>query len=191
MKHKKLKTISSVLVLLASSAMMLALPTPTLAAPASIDGANQLLIKKPTINIPVGCPDPAAESLTFRVLSKDAKFPMSAGRILITGVVKNVGNAVFESDPRQANVTLYEIQAGGRGIVKAQQSISRLEPDATITLTYTTDWNKAIEFPVTYSLVISYDPDIYLDANKKNDDCNQNNNKKELPGTEINRLWPH
>lgn len=45
------------------------------------------------------------------------------------------------------------------------------------------------EFPPTYTLLISYDPDIYLDANKNNDDCNRNNNKKELTGAEINRLW--
>ena len=151
---------------------------------------RQKLLPKPKAPIPLAreCRDPAAQSLTFQVLSRGLH--PTEGRIRITGVVKNVGNAVFESDPRQATAALYETPAGGRGTIKAQQSIARLEPNAMITLNYERDWSISTEFPPTFALLISYDPDIYLDANKKNDDCNQNNNKKELPGTEINRGWP-
>ena len=133
------------------------------------------------------CRDPAAQSLDFQVLSRGLH--RTEGRIRITGVVKNVGNAVFESDPRQATVALYETHPGAQGTIKAQQSIARLAPNATITLNFERDWSIAAEFPPTFALLISYDPDIYLDANKKNDDCNRNNNKKELSGAEINRLW--
>lgn len=140
------------------------------------------------IPIPViQCRNPAAQSLTFQVLSRGLH--RTEGRIRITGVVKNVGNAVFESDPRQATAALYETPAGGRGTIKAQQSIARLEPNATITLNIERDWSTSTEFPPTFTLLISYDPDIYIDGNKNNDDCNQNNNKKELSGAEINRRW--
>ncbi|MGZ5441349.1 MAG: hypothetical protein ACXW5U_05515 [Thermoanaerobaculia bacterium] len=133
------------------------------------------------------CRDPAAQSLTFQIISRGAH--RTEGRIRITGVVKNVGDAVFQSDPRQANVALYETSPGARGTVRAQQGIARLEPNHTITLDFERDWSISTEFPPTYSLLITYDPDIYIDANKNNDDCNRNNNKKELTGAEINRQW--
>ena len=133
------------------------------------------------------CRDPAVQSLTFQVISRGAH--RTEGRIRLTGVIKNVGDAVFESDPRQATVALYETVPGGRATVKAQESIARLEPNRTITLNFERDWSIATEFPPTYSLLITYDPDIYIDANKNNDDCNRNNNKKELTGAEINRQW--
>ena len=59
-------------------------------------------------------------------------------------------------------------------------------------LSWERDWNSSSpsegEFPNSYRLLILYDPDIYMDANKDNDDCNQNNNKKERSGTEINDM---
>jgi len=134
------------------------------------------------------CRDPAAVSLTFQVLSRDRAYP-TQGRIRLTGVVKNVGNVAFESDPRQASAQLTEQSPGGRPAIRAQQDIANLAPNATITLTYELAWDTAREFPPTFTLLLSYDPDIYLDANKKNDDCNQNNNKKELTGAAINAGW--
>ena len=60
-------------------------------------------------------------------------------------------------------------------------------------LTYERDWNSSSpsegEFPNSYRLLITYDPDIYQDANKANDDCNQGNNKKNRSGTEINDMF--
>lgn len=159
---------------------------PTVAQPL---GGNRPKSPIPRPKIPrqiVLCRDPAAQSLTFQILSRSPE-----GRIRITGVVRNVGNAVFESDPRQAIVALYETHPGARGTVKAQQSIARLAPNATITLNYELGWSPSSEFPPTFDLLISYDPDIYLDGNLKNDDCNQANNKKALSGEEINRRWLH
>jgi hypothetical protein len=136
------------------------------------------------------CRDPAAFSLKYKVVAKDPKWPTTQGRIRIEGVVKNVGNAVFESDPRQASAQLYETPASGPASVKAKQDIPRLDPGATIMLHYETAWNTATEFPPKYVLQLTYDPDIYIDANPKNDDCNRNNNRMELTGQQINTSWP-
>ena len=184
MKHKTLISMFAALVLLLSGTIAQGGP-PVSGEQFKRVEKDKLQPKKPFIK---ECGDPAAQSITFQVISRDAGHK-TQGRIQITGVVKNVGNAVFESDPKQATVALYETPAGGRGTVKAQQSISHLEPNAVITLKYETNWSTSVEFPPTFMLLISYDPDIYLDANKKNDDCNQNNNRKELPGSEINRGW--
>jgi hypothetical protein len=148
---------------------------------------------KPTIRpvVPVvkECRDPSADSLTFQILSHD-KAHKTRGRIRVTGVVKNIGNAAFESDPRQAQALLSEIPAeGGAGTIKAQRAIASLAPGASFTLRFERDWDTAREFPPKFTLLVTYDPDIYMDANKKNDDCNQNNNRRELTGEQINRTW--
>jgi hypothetical protein len=160
-------------------------PTPKGVSPT--DKTKEQLREQPKLPVKE-CRDPAAQSLTFRIISKDSLHP-TQGRIRITGVVKNIGNVAFESDPRQASAQLLEESPGARAVVKTQQNIARLEPNATITLNYETSWDTAREFPPKYVLLLSYDPDIYNDANKKNDDCNPDNNRKELSGEQINRGW--
>jgi len=183
MKHGWIAAIGMA-VLTVGSAAWAQVPKPTIPTP-TIPGV------RPTIPpIIKECRDPAAISLKFRVVSRDPKWPTTQGRIRIEGVVKNVGNAAFESDPRQAVAELSEVPAAGRGTVKAHQNIPRLDPGAQIILHYETAWDTAREFPPKYVLQITYDPDIYLDANKKNDDCNRNNNRTELTGDQIRRTWP-
>jgi len=141
------------------------------------------------------CPDPAAYAIRFQIVRRDSQFK---GRIRITGIVKNVGGKAFVSNPRQAGVYLYELPAGvppasaTTGRVVAQRQIANLAPGATISLSYERNWNSSSpsegEFPNSYRLLITYDPDIYMDANKQNDDCNQGNNKKNRSGTEINDM---
>jgi len=144
---------------------------------------------KPTIPLPVKeCRDPAAQSLTFVVLSRDAAHP-TRGRIRVTGVIRNIGNAEFVSDPRQAKALLAETPPGGHPTVRAEQAIARLAPGASLTLNYETTWDTAREFPSKFTLRVDYDPDILSDANRKNDDCNSNNNSRELSGEQINRGW--
>lgn len=132
------------------------------------------------------CRDPAAQSLTVQILSRGPH--TTEARIRITGVVKNVGNRIFESDPRQALVDISETHPGARATIKAQQNIARLAPNETITLNFELAWLASSEFPPTYALMITYDPDIYIDGKPNNDDCNQRNNRKDLSGDEINRV---
>ena len=138
------------------------------------------------------CRDPKAMAVKFQVISKDPKWPTTQGKIRITGEVKNVGNAVFESNPgqQQASAQLFEEPAGGRGVFKAEQKFANLAPGASIFVNHERAWNTATEFPPKYILMIVYDPDIYIDANKKNDDCNRDNNRAELTGAAINAAWP-
>ena len=141
------------------------------------------------------CPDPAAESILFTIVRRDSQF---RGRIRITGVVKNIGGASFISDPRQAEAQLLELPAGvppasaTTGRIVARRAISNLAAGAVLNLSYERDWNSSSpsegEFPNSYRVLITYDPDIYMDENKQNDDCNQSNNKKDRSGTEINDM---
>lgn len=147
---------------------------------------------------PIGrnCPDPAAHELKFQIVRRDTQFK---GRIRVTGVVKNVGGKPFICGPNQAKAYLYELPPGvpaataTGGRIVAQREIRNLPAGAFIQLTYERDWNSSSpsegEFPNSYRLLITYDPDIYQDANKANDDCNQGNNKKSRSGTEINDLF--
>ncbi len=150
---------------------------------------NPMESNKATFRVTCLFQDPAALGVKFQVLSKDPKWP-TQGKIRITGEVKNVGSTPFQADPRQAVAALTETAPGARPVTRAQQNIGNLAPGASLTLTYERDWNTATEFPPTYGLQITYDPDIYLDANKKNDDCNQKNNKAQLTGAQINSAWP-
>lgn len=156
------------------------------------------LIKPGTLTrAPIGrsCPDPAAHEIRFQIVRRDTQFK---GRIRITGVVKNVGGKPFICGPNQAKAYLYELPPGvppataTGGRIVAQKAIRNLPAGAFLLLTYERDWNSSSpsegEFPNSYRLLITYDPDIYMDANKNNDDCNQGNNKKNRSGTEINDM---
>jgi hypothetical protein len=144
---------------------------------------------------PRDCMDPAAVEIRFDIVRRYSQF---RGRIRITGVVKNIGSKAFQSGPGQAKAYLYQLPPGvpcpnaTGGTVVAEKGFTNLAPGAVITVSWERDWNSSSpsegEFPNCYRLLISYDPDIYIDGNDNNDDCNQNNNKKDRSGTEINDM---
>lgn len=150
---------------------------------------------RPGVIVARNCADPAAHELRFDIVRRDSQFK---GRIRITGIVKNIGGKAFVSDPKQAGIYLYELPAGvppasaTTGKIVAQRQIASLPAGAMMSLTYERNWNSSSpaegEFPNSYRLLITYDPDIYMDANKQNDDCKQGNNKKDRSGTEINDM---
>lgn len=158
-----------------------------------IKPVNQTVIG--TRVVPVDCPNPAVISLDFSIVQRHSQF---RGRIRVTAVVKNVGKKAFVSGPNQAKAYLYELPSGlppdtpQQGKVVAEQAIVNLAPDGEIRLTYERDWNSSSpnegEFPNSYRCMILYDPDITMDSNKENDDCNNHNNRKERSGTEINDM---
>jgi hypothetical protein len=144
---------------------------------------------------PRECPDPAAVELRFQIVRRYSQFK---GRIRITGVVKNIGAKAFIAGPNQARAYLYQLPSGvpcpnaTGGTIVAQREIRNLAPGASLPVSWERDWNSSSpsegEFPNCYRLLITYDPDIYMDATKDNDDCNQDNNKKDRSGTEINDM---
>lgn len=146
-------------------------------------------------SLTLGCPDPAAHEIRFQIVRRYTQF---RGRIRITGIVKNIGRRAFIAGANQAKAYLYQMPAGvpcanaTGGTAIAERAIVNLAPDATIELSWERDWDSSSpsegEFPNCYRLFITYDPDIYMDASKDNDDCNGNNNKKDRSGTEINDM---
>jgi hypothetical protein len=144
---------------------------------------------KPLKPVKLQCPDLAA-SVDFSIAMKTSQF---AGRVDIVGKVKNVGGAAYESGPNQQTVLLYEIVPGAQPRLVARQAFQNLAPGAEVSLTYRRSWDASSpaegEFPPSYKLVISYDPDIRLDGNTKNDDCNPSNDVRERSGADINAMF--
>jgi hypothetical protein len=147
---------------------------------------------QPAVKIPPkfvyqpNCPDLAAYGLTVSKVSGGAY----SGTIKISASVKNMGKQHFIANPNQASAALYEVYPGGRKILLARISLTRVNAGQTIALgDRYRSWNTSNEFPPSYQLVIGYDPDITLDGNPRNDDCVRPNNKKEIDGYQIHRIF--
>jgi hypothetical protein len=132
-----------------------------------------------------GCPDPAATDISATVLSRTGPF---AGKVLISGTVTNLG-AMFDSNPGQQTVYLYEVTLGGTPRLVASQDFVDLTPGATVSVSAEVVWSSILsEFPPSYRVLIGYDPDIFIDGIPNNDDCNTTNNAAEVDGFAINDL---
>lgn len=152
----------------------------------AIREATQPVLKAPITKTPVGpCPDLAAQAIDFRLVTRKTQFE---GMVEIVGIVKNISTAAYESRPGQQSALLYE----GTRLVK-QQNFQNLMPGQELRLSYTRHWNSSSpaegEFAPTYKLWLSFDPDIRLDGNPKNDDCRATNDRRERSGADINALF--
>jgi hypothetical protein len=127
-----------------------------------------------------------AEEINFSVVRVDAGG--STGTVKIEGVVRNAGTSDYTSNANQQIALLYEQILGGKTTLVARQPFQDLAVNATVKVAYTRRWNRSDEFPPTYTLVISFDPDIYIDGNNNNDDSNTANNKLSKSGEAINAL---
>ncbi|MEO8035557.1 MAG: hypothetical protein ABI837_14065 [Acidobacteriota bacterium] len=147
----------------------------------------------PTPNVTTTCIDPAAAEIRFEIVRRETQF---RGRVRITGVVKNIGNTAFSCNggAMQASAHLYELPtaATSGGTLRAHTDFSSLAVNDTVTVSYERDWDSSSpsegEFSPSYKLIIVYDPDILLDSNTANDDCNNRNNNKSRSGSEINAM---
>ncbi len=127
-----------------------------------------------------------AEAINFSVIRVDAGG--STGTVKIEGVVRNAGTSDYNSNANQQIALLYEQILGGKTTLVARQPFKDLAVNATVIFSYTRRWNRSDEFPPTYTLIISFDPDIYIDGNNNNDDSNTANNKLSKSGEAINAL---
>ena len=110
-------------------------------------------------------PDPRAMEIRYSLISSSSPF---TGTVRIAGVVSNWGLSPFESSQGQQSVLLYE----GDELV-GQQDFSELPVNGAVEVTYERTWNIAEEFRQTsYTVIVDYDPDIFIDGNPNNDDCN-------------------
>lgn len=132
------------------------------------------------------CPDPAVVDIKFSVVRRYSQF---RGRVRITGIVKNIGGADYISGPNQQLIVLDAGDAAHPLKVKKFQNLRKGEE---VRIVYETDWNSSSpsegEFPPTFRVYITYDPDINMDSNPKNDDCNLKNNGKSKSGKAINDM---
>lgn len=129
--------------------------------------------------------DLIAEAINFSVVRADGEF---SGTVKIEGVVRNAGTSDYTSNANQQIALLYEQILGGKTTLVARQPFKDLAVNATVKVSFTRQWDKSQEFPPTYTLIISFDPDIYIDGNNNNDDSNTANNKISKSGEAINAL---
>ncbi len=128
-----------------------------------------LLVLPLLAGCPCEGPDPMATEIRYELVSTTSEF---AGTVKITAVAQNVGLAPFISGKGQQALYLYEDFT-----LVAKKEFLGLDVGATIEVSYEREWDLAEEFkPQAYSAYLSYDPDIYIDGNLDNDDCNQANN---------------
>ena len=137
----------------------------------------------------VAGPDPAVR-IQLSVVP-DAVHPHTQGRVTITAIVKNVGDTAWTSRAGQQSLQLIETPSGATtgGVVKVACDFPTLNVGQEVRCPYTRNWDTAIEFQPSYRATLLYDPDILLDANKKNDDASTKNNSAFTPWTAINALF--
>ncbi len=148
-------------------------------------GTGAQEIKPPIVEKPyakVKGIDPAVTALAVKVTKKLTAFE---AEIEIIGVVRNIGTEDFRSGNGQQSAQLYEENPGARPRLVAEKAFSVLKSGEFFVVKYGRRWSTSMEFPPTYRLMLSYDPDIYIDGNKRNDDVNSKNNRKTLTGTVI------
>lgn len=116
--------------------------------------------------------DPAVTGITFTTVK------LSTGdKLVIKGTVKNIGGKTFESGSNQQVIQLFEIRTPTNRVMLKQLPFSRLTPGQELKIEHTLPALKpGDEFPPDYQVLIVYDPDIFIDANKNNDDGNLKNN---------------
>jgi len=130
--------------------------------------------------------DPAVVSLQVRLIRKISPYE---AQIAIVGAVKNVGNKDFRSGRNQQSAVLIKnIPGARRPIVLQQRAFTNLNAGASFVVMQTMNWRTSVEFPPSFKLYLSYDPDIRLDSNPLNDDAILTNNMKELDGMKINEI---
>lgn len=134
--------------------------------------------------------DLEATEISFTI-DKETQF---TGTATLTGILTNIGEA-YSSNANQQGLQLYQSgngQSGGGDLV-AMQTFQNLMPGETVTVSYTRPWNTSSpaegEFPPSYTLRISYDPDIFIDGNPNNDDSDLDNNVVVKSGSGINELF--
>ncbi|RAV28836.1 hypothetical protein [Sinomicrobium soli] len=126
--------------------------------------------------------DLAVTSFDFEI-EKTSEFE---GNIHFTAVIKNVADD-FRSGEGQQSVYLTEKPAAGKSITLISKKFKDLDAGETVELQFTHQgWRVSKEFPPSFKVQISFDPDLYIDDNPLNNDSNSNNNFKEITGQQIN-----
>lgn len=127
------------------------------------------------------CPNPAIVELQVGIIRKTSRF---AGTIQLKAVLKNIGNADYVSAPNQQSVQIHH----GRNLLKNER-FGNLRKGEVKIIAVQLPWNAAGEFQDNMTARIVYDPDIRMDGNPRNDDCNMRDNSKTVRPAQANRLF--
>lgn len=132
--------------------------------------------------------DLEASDITYTLVSQSSP---NTGVVRITGVVKNSGNADFNSSNGQQVAQLIERVLGTTMFIE-MASINlpnSIDAGEEVSFNYERNWDTTLEFQNDIHLRISYDPDIFIDGNTENDDADLSNNELSIFGNAINSLF--
>lgn len=131
---------------------------------------NQTLDSKKAIYL--NTIDPAVTSIEFKTIKRNT------GDILrITGKVKNIGGKNYTSNANQQLIQLWEINSTADKKMVKTLPFTNLNSNQEISIVHERPaFKNSNEFPPDYEVIITYDPDIFIDNNKNNDDANAKNN---------------
>lgn len=129
------------------------------------------------------CIDPAIAEFQVGIIQRDPANRF-AGRVQFKAVLKNVGNQDFVTGPNQQAVQIHS----GRTLLK-NEAFGNLRVGEVKIIAVIVPWNAATEFQEPVTARIVYDPDIFIDGNTRNDDCNRSNNSKSIQPEQVNRLF--
>ncbi|MAE93526.1 MAG: hypothetical protein CL910_02590 [Deltaproteobacteria bacterium] len=128
-----------------------------------------------------GCVDPTAQSISISGVrdNGDGTYDFS-----LRGTVVNRGSSQWVSGDNQQIANLSQ-----GGTTKAVARFPRLDAGARVNTAFARiqRWLPSQEFQQGFELRISYDPDIFIDGNDRNDDCQMGNNVTAISVAEINR----
>ncbi len=125
------------------------------------------------------CPDPAISSMRI----SGVRFEGDQAVVSIRVTVHNRGAGDYVSGPNQQSVMVFTGNSTRNMLLR--QRFNRLASGASFSLTARLRAPGG-EFTPSVSALLSYDPDIYIDGNPRNDDCNQGNNQRTLSAADIN-----
>jgi hypothetical protein len=160
--------------------------TPMLKDPVKTPGLPSPALK-PGVPPRAGCPDPA---VTLRVGWPGRNADGTYTFRLLASIV-NQGSVPFRSQRRQTHITLNEGPRVLLSEVWASPALNTVDlaPGAGASaVALVANWNSRSEFLADFTAQISYDPDIRMDSNPENDDCNASNNIARLSVAEVRRI---
>lgn len=131
--------------------------------------------------------DLAAYEIRVSVISASTD---NKAKLKIEGIIKNVGRLNYSSAAGQQVALLYEEVPGTAPRLMATKNFQNLAVNASTSFYITKSWDKTAnaEFPPNYFLIVTFDPDLYIDGNNNNDDAVSTNNKITKTGAEINAM---
>lgn len=139
----------------------------------------------------IPCADPAAD-IELALISKSGP---GAGRVRITGVVKNLGNAAWTatSPSHHLQVVLARRSSGARPEGEPVQpaiAIRQLAPGQQYRVDYQTDWGTDKKDSQARFIARFFDSGkIGARPASYRPDCRSDNNRKEITAVDINRLF--